>query len=293
MKTILFAGYPKTGNTLLGETFVFAGKKYDPEWDLGNYNDMRELYDYYILPYSGSPVKSNPLCNGICLKTHERPSRYHNLVSSFYGGVSHVVTITRNPFEVLLSSLNYFRYVWEKNKTLNDLEIKTLNLLLPDYQIDPKTFLDDFTLDNLREKELLDVALLNFSRSGTSIYNFHAMSGPWCSYVNTYNKHHNIKSGEISILNLRYEDLVQNYDLCSEKLGNFLNCDSFYIKCGFEEQKKLAEERKNKGNLFFNKTTSGYWKEYFTPSACKNFVSTYCYELEDLGYQELIDLFYW
>lgn len=293
MKTVLFAGYPKTGNTLLGESFVFAGKKYDPEWDLGNYKHLSEIYDYYIIPHSGLSVKVNPLCNSICLKTHERPSRYHNLINSFYGGVSHVITITRNPFEVLLSSLNYFRYVFKKNKTLNHLEIKALNLLLPDYEINEETFLDDFTLDNLREKQLLDVALTNFNRNGTSLYNFHAMSGPWCSYTNTYNKHHNIKSGEIAILNLRYEDLVQNYDLCSEKLGNFLNCDPSYIKYGFEQQKKLAEERKNNGDLFFNKMESGYWKEYFTPSVCRDFISTYSSELEDLGYDELINHFYW
>lgn len=292
MKTILFAGYPKCGNTLLGESFIFAGKNFNPDWDLGNFDGhMERLYDYYVMQFY-PPVKVNPLCNGICVKTHQRPSRYHNLHNSFYNGVSHIITVTRNPFEVLLSSLNYFRYLWKKNGTLTNHEIKSLNSLLPDYKINEESFLDDFTIENLKEKDLLDISLSNFSSNGTSIGIFHTMSGPWCSYVNTYNMHHNVINGEIQILNLKYEDLVKNSDLCAEKLGTFLNCDSSYIKLGFEEQKKLTQKRKEEGDLFFNKASSGYWKEYFSYDACKNFTSTYCYELENLGYRDLVDHFY-
>lgn len=294
MKTIAFAGYPKSGNTMLGEAFILAGKEYNPEWDLGEYNELNDLFDYYCAKKALlNPLFSDDLC---CIKTHNRLSKYYTLHTSFYGGVSRVVTITRNPFEILLSSLNYFRYLWKKNNlSFNNDQLKSLNLLIPNYQINAETFLNDFNLEKLRDGGFLDEALVNFTYNGTSIYHFFEMSGSWCSFTKSYFEHHDtgFENGKIPILNIRYEEMVRNPTECSQKLGEFLNCDSEYIKRGFELQKQLSEERKSNGSIFFNKLESGYWKQYFDPKLCRKFVEKYCYELEYMGYYELVDYFYW
>ena len=241
-KTILLAGYPKSGNTLLGESLLLAGKEYCPDWDLGEYKTLNDLFDSYCLSDNNIKAKLNPLFNSFCIKTHNKISRYVDLKNSFYGGVSHVITITRNPFEILLSSLNYFRYL-KKNNNFTDVTKKSINLLIPDYKINQETFLEDFTLEKLRENDFLNQALTNFSNNGTSILEFFEMSGTWCSYTTSFHNHHDIKNGEnkLKLLNIKYEDMVNDCEKCSEQIANFLEIDKKYIVKGFDKQKKLAE----------------------------------------------------
>lgn len=105
MNTILCAGYPKSGNTLLGQSLVFAG-------------GLESSFDIYQLKREKLTPEVNPLfsSDACSIKTHDcwRPSRdIHHL---YFGKVSKAIVIVRNPFDTLLSGINHFRVVYQQNQ---------------------------------------------------------------------------------------------------------------------------------------------------------------------------------
>jgi hypothetical protein len=278
MKTALIAGYPKSGNTLLGETLNIAG-------------GVKTSYEYYTLRDRKTAPSSNPLLGSeICsIKSHEMLRYGDKLHSMYFGPVINVVTIVRNPFETLLSALNFFRVVYDTYSVLPPLHIRSLKLLLPDYEI-TSAFSDQFTIEALRDDGQLSIALESFAEMGSSLLHFYQMSGPWCSFVSSY------ANCGVPVLNLRYEDLVlesmsssPEHSLCSRKLSEFWSCDFESLKKGFVLQSHRANYKKSQGNAFYPKARSGYWSEYFSLSECRKFADVYHRALIDNGYDELLD----
>lgn len=283
MKTILFAGYPKSGNTLLGHSFLFAGNEVSSEFGYVLTNPV-SYFDYYCLSGSNKVPPLNPLFDtpSVCIKTHEMKRYSTNLESSYYGGVSHVITIVRNPFETLLSTINWLRVAIEK-KSFDQTKMIGLNQLLPEIDLNSKTIIDDLKIDNLRNLGLLNNALIRFAQCGTVILNFYQMSGPWCTFANSY------RDCGLPLLNVKFEDLSDNHEYSSQSIANFLNIDSKYLLSGFNKQKKHALEKKRKKDNFYFKVESGYWKDYFDKNACKYFIDIYHREMKDIGYENVIE----
>lgn len=277
MNTVLVAGYPKSGNTLLGTVLNKAG-------------NVNTDFDYYHLKKSNSTPSPNKLFNAnLCtIKTHEIRRLTPRFDRRYYGHVKKLITITRNPLETLLSSISYLRYKWVKTKALNPSEKLTLDLLLPNCNFEDLE--KDLILESMRDKGHLEEALKNFINMGTVIPMFFESSGPWSEFTPSY------ANSNVPTLNLRYEELALeglDYDKknshTSIKLSEFLECKYEKIKEAFIEQTKSVKNQKSAGNLFFAKAASGYWREYFSTSLRKRFVNIYHHSLMLNGYEDFIE----
>lgn len=283
MNTILFAGYPKSGNTLIGQALTHAGGIF------GACFDIYKLRQEGIIPCV-NPLFESDTC---CIKTHDSYKPFRSLDDMYFGNVTKVLVINRNPFDTLLSSINYFRleYKWNGDK-VKFLNLQALKNLMPDFKV-KKTFLCDFTLDKLRDSGMLDIALKNFGENGTSILNFYRMSGTWSDFSSSYDH-----SG-VNLLKISYEDLesislesandsnIVSVELSS--LASFLEIDIACLKHGFAQQRDHVFTKSGPTGSFFNKGRSGYWKNYFSQSVCKDFVNMHSTSIIRNGYESLLD----
>ncbi len=288
MKTVLFAGYPKSGNTLIGHSFLYAGKEADPTWDYCDRshkcdsNSPSKFYDVYQMQRI---PPANPLFGGsrVCVKTHQYNLYSENLTNSYFGGVGEVITIVRNPFDTLLSGLNYFRVQWAEYGGLPQVSAIALNRLMPEYDYTRGNFLEDMKIDTLREKTHLDDVLYRFASSGTVFYNFYVTSGPWCNFAKSYD------SAEVPVLSIKYEDLVDNQESTSNIISDFLQVDRGHVLSGFKKQAEFAKEKKKSGDSFYSKMKTGYWKNYFSKKACREFIDMYHRPMTEMGYCDIIE----
>ena len=127
MNTFLFAGYPKSGNTLLGESLRFAGGIETTPYDIYQIRSKK-------LNPSPNPIFNSEIC---CIKTHDVWRPYSDFHAIYPGKVQKVVVITRNPFDTLLSGINFFRVTYSRNAgCLPPLHMKSLKCLIPDYVLE-------------------------------------------------------------------------------------------------------------------------------------------------------------
>ena len=226
----------------------------------------------------------------ICtVKTHDSRRWTCDFRHSYFGEVVSIVTIVRNPFETLLSTLAFLRYLFGANGTLSQDEVDCVHSLLPGYAIGP-AFCDEFTLENLRDQGLISLALSSFAKMGTVIPLFYSMSGPWSEFVPSY-----LGTG-IPTLNLRYEDLAQEslgesepQSICSKRLSEFWDCNYWQLKQAFIQQGIDAQNAKAYGSLFFTKAESGYWKSYYDLADCRKFADLFFRSILASGYEDLMD----
>ena len=292
METVLFAGYPKTGNTLVGQSLNYAGGI-----------DQAPYGDIFIRRNQLTPTP-NPLfeTNTCCIKTHDSYHPFRNIDNLYFGKVSKIVVFNRNPFDLLLSAINYFRVVFERqggkfdpSKEVALQYRRSLMLLIPDFEV-KETFLSDFSLETLRDNGMLDIALRNFGENGTSILNFYPLSGTWSEFTASYDgcgisllKFSYEKLEQISINSTRKDDVV-SAEL--QELSSFLEVDSERLNQGFAKQSRLVSEKKSEsggGAKFFNKSCSGYWKQYFSKKECRYFLNHHHSAVVRNGYEYLID----
>ena len=284
MNTVLFAGYPRSGNTLLGQTLNHAGGIHGAPYDI--YQLRRER-----LTPSPNPIFRSEICS---IKTHDSWRPFRDFHSLYFGSVLKVVVITRNPFDTLLSSINFFRILYlQGGNELSPLARYSLTKLIPDFQI-KNSFLADFKLAKLRDGGMLDIALQNFGESGTVISNFYTMTGTWSDFSSSYDY-----SG-VDVLKISYEELeaisirsAETNDYISpalSKLSSFLDVDSALLRKGFSIQRRdaLAIKEAKSEVKFFNEGSSGYWKNYFSAKACRSFMDLHYPAIARNGYEHLI-----
>jgi hypothetical protein len=278
MNTALIAGYPKSGNTLIGATCNIAG-------------GVSSDFDIYGLRANHkSPQKNGLFASDICtIKSHDCRRRLPDFRHAYFGRVINVVTVVRNPFETLLSVLNYFRVLYSSKGFLSALQRDSLNDLLPGYEV-KASFCEDFELDKLREEGLIALALKNFALNGTVVRMFYQSSGPWSEFVLGY------QESSIPVLNLRFEELAleslgndETHSKCSTLLSNFWDCEYARLKQAFMHQGSASRKQKESGNPFYAKAESGYWRTYFDIKDCKNFANYYYRSMVANGYEDLLD----
>ena len=281
------AGYPKTGNTLLGQSLNLAGGISTP-------------YDIYWIRREKIIPSSNPLfeTTSCCIKTHESYRPFKNLDNLYFGKVSKIVAFNRNPFDTLLSAINYLRICFTQqdgNFDSGKPYFRSIRALIPDFEI-KDSFLLDFSLEKLRDSGMLDVALRNFGENGTSIISFYDMSGTWSEFTASY------ESCGINLLKFSYEKLEKISinstnkvnTVCEEllELSSFLEVDATRLNEGFAKQAHSMHAQKSRSTgapQFFNKARSGYWKEYLSPKECKHFLDRHYSAVVRNGYESLAD----
>jgi len=283
LQTLLAAGFPKSGNTLLGGALQRAGQ-------CGSDFDIYSLRSSKKLPM---PNKLFPK-DTFVIKTHDRWRPADDLKICYFAPVQKLIVVIRNPFDTVLSSVNFLRFQYANGNLKNYMS--TFNMFFPDGTIDDG-FLEFYSLDNLKSQNLLDTALKNFANCGTNVPSFARMSGPWAGFANSY------KYSGLTIMNAKYEELAQlseqsasilsaNGSRTLNELANFLDVDSARLLQGFKSHRKTVLTQHKSGNLFFNKMCAGYWRNYFSHQACKEFVNHYAPEMIDNGYRGLVDEFY-
>ena len=298
-KIILVAGYPKCGNTILGEVFRLAGHLSDNSYSTDSLFDIntlarlaRELFgSKRDAPLKRGDVslsqlqKPNPFFESghYCIKTHER-YRYGDigLNGFFEGDITKILTIMRNPFDTLLSALNYMKVeVRESNMDeIPDGIRHTLVNLIPEFDklfASSEEFLNRYSLDFLREMGFLDEALHNFGGFGFSVPFFSRVSGSWLGYHLSYDYHPAVKPFHVSYERV-VADEVNGYSTVSREIASYLDVDSDVLSRAFLAQRKATLERMSRGSAFFSKAKSGYFKEYFSADALNYF----CKENYDL-----------
>lgn len=287
MNIILGTGYPKSGNTLLGESLLLAGGISD------------QNVDWYLMKKKGIIPTPNPIFKSkTCyLKIHDKFRAVQNIFNPYPGKVVKVVVIIRNPFDTLLSAINSYRITYKNSGSKLPLMHRiSLRSLMPNFTI-KEDFLNDFNLEKLRDNGLLDVALGNFGRNDTVIPHFYFRSGAWSSFASSYNHK------KIDIFKISYEDLesisinsIDNSESVCQKLlelARFLNVDYISLQRGFAQQRinvlKMKSLRTENSVNFYNKSCNGYWRDYFTPQACREFVRIQYSAIVKNGYKSIID----
>lgn len=293
---------------MLGEVFNLAGHLSDnsyPTDSLFDINALDRLANESFDSKKDTPLKRgdvslsqlqkpNPFFESghYSIKTHER-YRYGDvkLNGPFKGDIAKILTIMRNPFDTLLSSLNYLK-IEVRNSGMDeipDLIRHTFANLIPELAkafTSSKEFLNCYSLDFLHQRGFLDEALHNFGRMGFSVPFFANVSGSWLGYHSSYDFNPTVKP-----LHLTYErllaDEVNNYSTVSQEIASYLDVNSEILSRAFLAQKKATLERMSRGSEFFSKAKFGYFKEYFSARALDLFCRRNYDLLHQNGYSSL------
>ncbi|MCP9798173.1 sulfotransferase domain-containing protein [Cyanobium sp. Lug-B] len=283
MIVILLATYPKCGNSALSFPLVLAGQLAD-----SSYTGYDNLYKARLahLRDNALPFKAIPGQETTIIKTHNIFKQPSDLITP-QGEVSKVIRIIRNPFDCLLSALNFLRL--EAKNSNNLAKIKpTIDTLFPHCKIirrwtSPKRFAKIFTLDNLAKENLLDMALQSFSQSGLTLPFYYSVCGGWISNFESWS------AASVPTLSLRYEDLTPSPSAETiHSIAEFVKTDRELLAKAFEYQLENVNQQKSSGSLFFNKASKDYYLNYFTAKAVNQFIDYNQIAIQRLGYEELI-----
>ena len=289
INTVLVAGYPKSGNTLLGSTFSLAGNICDSGYDVKSLFDIYTIRRKQMSDAEYHP-RANPFFPGsqVHIKTHESFRRW-DLDNIYFGDTNKVIVISRNPFDTFLSSLNFLRAIVKLSGAITQPVSETLRKLSPasTFPDNPNQFVSDFTLENLKHENLLDDMFVEYANIGTAFSAFMDMSSPWALFSYSYN------FCEKPVCRIKFEDLssgyLDDYKKISDKIGGFLECDPFVLEKSFQLQRNSALERQKEGSIFFSKVASEYYLHYLSKSSLKYFCSLYQATMIDLEYTEILD----
>ncbi|SFI58119.1 sulfotransferase domain-containing protein [Nitrosomonas sp. Nm34] len=284
---IWIASYPKSGNTWVCSVIQNAGI---------NYGFPESTLDYYMLSKEG---KNFPICECVnpnvtikpcsVLKTHAligvAPPHHDNGFNMV--GFIHIY---RNPFDVLLSYLNFTRleYSYRFNEK-NYKDIIFYHMLGYNHYIECDTWrnikLEDIPTANL------DHALDAFSDSQLNIETLNNMSGSWfentLSWINAANEGKGIS--------IRYEDCLAGSEEFMKTLPYF-TFNSVDLSRALDSVNKTTKERKSNltdqasnNAIFFNKMGAYYYREFFSPAAITRFLIKNENILRQFGYGYLAD----
>ena len=73
------------------------------------------------------------------------------------------------------------------------------------------------------------------------------------------------------------------------KISSFVSIDSPLLERAFKIQSENVAKLQKKGNIFFNKSISGYYRHYFSEKALKKFCEFNHFAMQQMGYEELCD----
>lgn len=283
MIVILLATYPKCGNSALSFPLILAGQLADSSYT--GYEDLHKARVAHLRDHS-LPFKAILDQETTIIKTHKIYKQPADLITP-QGKVTKVIRIIRNPFDCLLSVLNFLRLEAKNSNSLSKIK-PTIDTLFPHCKIirrwtSPKGFVKTFTLDNLAKENLLDMALNSFSYSGLTLPFYYPVCGGWRSNFESWS------GASVPTLNLRYEDLTPSPSPETvQSIADFVKTDRDLLGKAFQQQLENVNQQKNSGNVFFNKANKDYYLNYFSAKSLNQFVDYNQIAIQALGYDGII-----
>ncbi len=282
MIVIYLATYPKCGNSALAFPLILAGQLADSTYE--GWDSLRKARRAHLEDHS-LPFKAIRGADSTVIKTHKIYKGSKDLTTP-QGNVGKVIRITRNPFDCLLSALNFLRLEANKSRSLAMIR-PTVEALFPGHRLirrwtSPSTFFNRFTIDSLAKENLLDLALESFSRIGLTLPIYYSVCGGWRTNYESWG------AANIPVLDLRYEDLVPTPSAGTIQLiSNFLEVDEDQLTKAFQLQMENVHQQRKTGNPFFNQADKSYFYKYFSKKALRHFVDYNQAALQAMGYADL------
>tara|TARA_Y100000589_G_C27199029_1_gene648507 strand:+ start:2145 stop:3005 length:861 start_codon:yes stop_codon:yes gene_type:complete len=246
-KSIIVAGYPKSGNTMILDALKYAGNSINKNY-LGGYN-LPKLLRTKIIP-APNPLFKEQMTE---IKSHRDYPKLHDV---FLDNIKKVILIRRKPIHVFASYLdynirkayiakgkneNYLNYIRHHLKTLWELKIAKIPLnydqLIRSYQ---KTIKYSFN----KSAEI-------FLNLNGEIKYLKKISGNWLNYYESFSK------VKVPIFKIQYEELIDNNkkNQIIKDLAIFLSVDYEILSKGFNIQSQIAKKNslENPKDSFYKK----------------------------------------
>lgn len=280
-KVVWLASYPKCGATWTQSIVGRAGIQYGVT--------QGDLDVYKLIASGGNPAKSNAIkpeiTSDMCaiLKTH-RPWRGEGVLHRELPlDMAAFVHIIRNPLDMLLSYINFTRMQYKSNRDNLDFKEK----LFVEFLGFDKPFTYDawlgMKLEDIPQKNL-DIALQNFTKNKLHIPSLKFVGGNWFEFNLSWNE----AAAKYPSVRIRYEDCIQNPSSYSTltKIFKFSNEDILQAVNDIQMARKKETTNINT-KVFYNKMSSYYYLDFFSPALIRDFIEVYYTELELFGYEDL------
>lgn len=287
-------GFPKSGNTWIQGVLGAVGEQVKPGYT---------QYDIYITRSRNESFNVHPLIEvedkpAIVFKSHDMYKGKDKLFPDAEQlGISHLskaMVIKRNPFDMLLSFLNYA--VWSINKARQANETRAPleryfreNLGASD-SVYEELLNSTSPLDTLLKLDLCDKALQDFVDADLGISVWAEANGTWYQNIKSWEQ-----QSDFEVLSIRYEDLIKNLPPQITALAEYLDIPEERLERAFDARKIATEkvhdaDKKSNQVSFFNKCTACYFTEYFSPEAIDAALEAKSKQLKEVGYGDIENL---
>ncbi len=289
MDVIWISSYPKSGNTWLHTLLMWAAAERGySTFDLDVYN----LINKNIKPEPCLAINRELFSQNTCiLKTHSTHDNLFTKINTTNLSMVGFLHIYRNPFDMLLSYINFTRI--EYKKILSNIYIDSnlyKNFLFKeflgfDHFFDPDEW-ELLTIDKIPTKNL-DHALAFFSKNNLTLPFYQEMSSGWYANVNSWVA----KANNQTSFAFKYEDLFGNFELLPKILNMFSISESYFIQRREELDVYTREHKKqsdSQSNIFYNQMKPYYFSNFYSNTAIEKFFIENERALISLGYQDIL-----
>jgi hypothetical protein len=276
---IWVASYPKSGNTWVQTVIRNAGRPYGfPNEDLDVYKLIAEGRQPQVVGGVRPRISAEATT---VLKTHRAWSADDRIHPQLALKMRGFVYVMRNPLDVLLSYINFTRQQYAKRKDSAEYQRALFVDLLG---FDRPFSFDDWEGMKLEDipRRHLDHALARFTELETDIPVIAGTTrSSWLHHCRTWKAAGRTVPGVM----LRYEDLLDGpqHFFPLRKIFRFSEQEIIdaVTAVNAAQRSRLAKQ------VFYNKMTSYYFHDFFSPDRIRAFVDRFADELAAFGYADL------
>lgn len=278
---VWIASYPKSGNTWVQTVIRHAGKPFGfPNGDLDVYRLIAEKREPTVVRGIRPRVSVVPTT---VLKTHRAYRADGRLHPELRLRTAAFVYVMRNPLDMLLSYINFTRQQYGRRQDSAEYQ----RMLF----VDLLGFDRPYSFDEWRTMKLetiprrhLDHALERFTEAGTGIPGIAGTTrSTWIEHARSW-----LAAGEtLPGVVLRYEDLLRGPE-AFYPLRRIFTFTEAQIAEALESTNQVQRSMKDKA-VFYNKMTSYYFRQFFSPELVTRFLDRYASELTEFGYGHLLE----
>jgi len=284
-------GYPKSGNTWLESSFTKLGQDIIPSYFQSDIHITRANKKKFI-PHPLIEENGHPL---IIYKSHE-PFLGKNIMDDAQDlgikSIIKVILIKRNPFDMLLSYLNFIRFI-AANRAASDQPFPNSIKLYCTQELGmtgnvQEQLMTLSSLEEMQERGILESALKSFSQLDFIIPPLNNIATSWSNQILSWEN-----QSIFDVLSVRYEDLVDFRAQEIERISRFIKIDQKLLTSAFDKQNKGAvRERTTYINeqkpTFYNKMGYGHFNDYFDQDLIHTFYKKHYDIFVSCGYKDLV-----
>ncbi len=289
-------GFPKSGNTWLHGTFNHLGRQVDVNYQQGDIHMNRSKKKKRFNVHPVVHIEDSPC---IVFKSHEKctdetfPPK--DAAALGISSIEKMILIKRNPFDVLLSFLNYALFrLDQRNGVITEAGKKTLEyfdqvLKVERHHLDEARRRAD-VLGVFKETGACDRALRAFVDSNFEIVLYTELYGTWLEHTLSWEK-----QSLIPRLSIRYEDMVRDLPNEVERISTFIDVPSDLLTRAFDSQEtatmqaKSHDDKKNQLS-FYNQRRAGYFWNYFDNDLVNEVITENAALLDKTGYGDIREI---